>query len=659
MEPATGHQASEHTAPVVDYIYRPLATKNSFRLLQIVRRQHGDGHKAEASGNGQQQDDYGLDLIETSRTTIEFDALSYSWGSSIRDHPLKLLDGSILYTTKNLQVALPYLVKATKKEYLWIDQICINQEDIEERNHQVGYMMKNIYGCLKWVHIWVWIDEPGKDSELLMDLVEANDADTIDFQEEEVKAVVQGREFQVQIESIRGMTVDILTRPWFERSWIVREAALPSSADVIVSPTRSTDISKLYKLVRKCYDHYGHYLIDTESEVSSHAFHGLQCFKTIFDYRPDQQMRIGRNDLWLIAETAGRNKATNPRDRVYAFLDMYSLPYNPIVPDYLLSVSGVFRQASKAFLYRIRTDLTFLGFARGLCEDTVQGDLDTAQEPAQKGEGDSDYLLRSELPTWAMDWTVKPRQPLHIGDEPVAFYCSPGHYEPDTNEDPRLLTVKGKCLGKVDFVCDTSFRRFGPEEYTIVRDKRKFINLDHHLSQLQARRAKNYEPITRQQLLDVILCHQRLSDECLEGTPLERIYDGWMWVPKLGYKDGLAHLLDIYDYAGSKRRAPKMPIDPAVYVPTAAEDMEFRRLCQMACGRVLFSTAGVKSIGLGPDTVKAGDMIYILYGSRVPVILRHKQDNEYWFLGQCYMENVMEGKYRNWASEGAHTILLV
>jgi hypothetical protein len=45
---------------------------------------------------------------------------------------------------RNLYSALLYLRQPQKERVLWIDAICINQEDIQERNSQVQ-MMKRIY----------------------------------------------------------------------------------------------------------------------------------------------------------------------------------------------------------------------------------------------------------------------------------------------------------------------------------------------------------------------------------------------------------------------------------------------------------------------------------------------------------------------------------
>jgi hypothetical protein len=69
----------------------------------------------------------------------QYEALSYTWGSPSREHRVTC-NGSILRITKTLQDALVCLRYPKEVRTLWIDQLCINQEDIEERNTQVKIM---------------------------------------------------------------------------------------------------------------------------------------------------------------------------------------------------------------------------------------------------------------------------------------------------------------------------------------------------------------------------------------------------------------------------------------------------------------------------------------------------------------------------------------
>jgi hypothetical protein len=81
-----------------------------------------------------------------------------------------------LGVTRNLKIALKYLRHADNARLLWIDAICINQEDLHERAEQVGYM-RDIYGYA--TRAMVWLGEPGENSDLGLALFEqlANESD--------------------------------------------------------------------------------------------------------------------------------------------------------------------------------------------------------------------------------------------------------------------------------------------------------------------------------------------------------------------------------------------------------------------------------------------------------------------------------------------------
>jgi hypothetical protein len=63
-----------------------------------------------------------------------YESLSYIWGESKKDETI-LLDDKSLKVTQSLRTALSYLRLTNKERILWIDQICIDQENLDERSH--------------------------------------------------------------------------------------------------------------------------------------------------------------------------------------------------------------------------------------------------------------------------------------------------------------------------------------------------------------------------------------------------------------------------------------------------------------------------------------------------------------------------------------------
>ncbi|KAH8646926.1 heterokaryon incompatibility protein-domain-containing protein [Tricladium varicosporioides] len=82
-----------------------------------------------------------------------YEALSYVWGNPNITQRMKV-NGWPLDITTNLFRALLYLRDTTKFRRLWIDAICINQKDIDERAKQVT-LMRSIYASAARVIVWI------------------------------------------------------------------------------------------------------------------------------------------------------------------------------------------------------------------------------------------------------------------------------------------------------------------------------------------------------------------------------------------------------------------------------------------------------------------------------------------------------------------------
>ncbi|KAJ4325835.1 hypothetical protein N0V94_000397 [Neodidymelliopsis sp. IMI 364377] len=89
----------------------------------------------------------------------EFEAVSYTWG-----HPLKISvlpiqeDTGCIALTANLTQELPYISQHSSSKRLWIDQLCINQDDNAEKSVQVG-MMSEIYSKASRVIVWLGTED--------------------------------------------------------------------------------------------------------------------------------------------------------------------------------------------------------------------------------------------------------------------------------------------------------------------------------------------------------------------------------------------------------------------------------------------------------------------------------------------------------------------
>ena len=113
------------------------------------------------------------------------------------------------YSTQSLQQTK----RRTQTTVLWIDYICINQNDKEERNAQVK-MMAEIYQRADAV--FVWLGREGEDSNIAMDFIQRNPyKEHQDMLSVRPSAAPQWRAFMA-----------LMRRTWFRRRWVVQELAL-------------------------------------------------------------------------------------------------------------------------------------------------------------------------------------------------------------------------------------------------------------------------------------------------------------------------------------------------------------------------------------------------------------------------------------------------
>lgn len=161
-----------------------------------------------------------------------FNALSYVWGDSRLRGDI-ILNGVPVTVTSNLETALRHLRSHPKHHVdttaipLWVDAVCINQEDFDERNEQVR-MMKDIYSLAD--RVVIWLGEGNADSDWVMERFSDHNfreclaslgTDPRGLTDDQVKASVI-------------LARNLGRRPWWTRIWVLQEMVLASKDPVLV-----------------------------------------------------------------------------------------------------------------------------------------------------------------------------------------------------------------------------------------------------------------------------------------------------------------------------------------------------------------------------------------------------------------------------------------
>ncbi|ORY18591.1 heterokaryon incompatibility protein-domain-containing protein [Clohesyomyces aquaticus] len=305
------------TSVRADFSHTPIEI-DQFRLLHVL-----PGSSAEA----QIQCSISIHLIHEAPP---YEAISYAWG----DHsPSKFIsiDGLNFKVWPNLHAALRRLRHTTESRIFWVDAICINMPDWQERMHQIS-QMHSIFGLAK--NVCVWLGEEDESSTLAMSLLQ-DIAHVTDIDD-----ILRGSNYQDSWDALANLT----SRLWFSRIWVVQEVAVAQRATIHCG-SLSVDWSNLeigISLLQKRSAIY--------PETVSQPVHGAR--ELVFAVR----RAFHRNDLGekqqplfsletLVTQLSSLD-CSDPRDKIFALLGIakdakqfplsdYSKPVEELYQDFV------------------------------------------------------------------------------------------------------------------------------------------------------------------------------------------------------------------------------------------------------------------------------------------------------------------------------------
>ncbi|KAK0707784.1 heterokaryon incompatibility protein-domain-containing protein, partial [Lasiosphaeris hirsuta] len=350
-------------------------------------------------------------LRDSSEGANLYEALSYVWGdkSTRRSISINKCDVQV---TANLYAALLHLRDRVFERVLWVDAICINQQDADEKGRQVN-SMANIYA--KAGRVLVWLGEAAEDSDQAIEDIRA--------------AGLQERYEPLHDKKRQDAIFSLLRRTWFER--VLQEVA--AARQVLI----------------KC----------GSAEMDGHAFClGLSTLKLPYElclglqsiiytatylirgalFRPRRgASQSGPSFLQIrplgeLVEMYHTRKATEHHDKVYALLGMASdgNADKKLLADYNISWKELFKRLIHSILPKQHHSVA------------TWSDREVA---IIRGKG---YLL-GEISLVEKDSTWEDKQKVHITwrNEPS------GHGVRHEKTSPRLIQSGAKAIQAGDLVC--------------------------------------------------------------------------------------------------------------------------------------------------------------------------------------------------------------
>lgn len=322
------------------------------RVIQLIKPDQDPDSAQESNGPS------GNEVIRWA-AEIPYEAISYVWGSYERDHII-FLSGNTHRITANLSGALYQCRLSDQPRALWADSICIDQESLDEKNHQV-YMMGRIYASAQYTLICLGTIPDYQD--------QAQDAvSLVSDVNKMIQGVFQNPDFSWAWDSFPRPLLDnplindsrwqsihtLLGDPWFGRGWIVQEAAVARKTCILwagctIAPPDLFRAGTWYKQRARILADKNFHTTPRRGLLQRIFFHETSAEYKVFyrKHKTSQQL-----DILAALRYARRLGLSDPRDRVYAFMSLPFVrnPMSDIHPNYKQSHLELYQDFAVKYL---------------------------------------------------------------------------------------------------------------------------------------------------------------------------------------------------------------------------------------------------------------------------------------------------------------------
>ena len=358
----------------------------------------------------------------TTGTPVWYTALSYVWGNPALVRHLTC-NSKPFATTENLDRALRQIRRLDVAVLLWVDQICINQDDLQKKNQQVA-MMGTIYQRA-WTTL-AWLGEDADNSSGALDTLLATRDALQTYPDGKPLDVEDFKRFHLPApDSPKWLELGkLMSRSWFYRVWIIQEVVL-SHRVIIMCGAKCISWADLSMFTYCMIDN------DLEQHLSrSGPSHGEDespesgCMRvnTIDGIR---EYNIGTPSKTPFINGLVEGRGANPRDKVFAIMGMTR---DVIYPKYSDPIIDTYEAALKIVTTPFGIDLL-------CCVDHQH------PTPSQ--------------PSWVPDWAT-PRQTASLGfyakDHGVYRASKKPYWEMQLRTK---ITEKGTALAITGVIVDT------------------------------------------------------------------------------------------------------------------------------------------------------------------------------------------------------------
>jgi hypothetical protein len=529
----------------------------------------------------------------------------------------------------------------------WIDAICINQDDLDEKSAQIP-LMAQIYPQAEAVN--VWLGPSDKHSNRALKFIKNNVLKLWEFDD-----LCRKNRDNDMSEDWYAFT-ELLNRNWFSRRWVVQEIALANPAKAIILCGEQTitwqEFSDAVSLFIEA-ESKSHRLSEVMKASTTH-----NLYQDFFGHIPASGAALlvnTTNNLFRRSKDGGREStstleylvctlsifnSSNPRDIIYALLaiakDTQADSGRLETPNESMEKSPEVRQQlrvwahAKALAARLAKDQGFA--AHSYHVDYRLPVIDVYKDFVL-------FAIRKAEPQRALDIIGRPWAPPATAGEPAlpSWICTLTKAPYDVSKRPnlgmRMDRKNGDPFVGTPDVAGRNYNAAGSK--VITTSKFKF-----------RKGGGYYSMFVEGFILDEVKRGELLS------APSENGNIPANWRSMMRSKDGTSTEEDFWRTLVADRGRDGM--NPPAFYPRACEEIfhtgttdgpidanrlihesnctivaEFlRRVMEVICNRRMMRTKSLNKLGLFPSETRSGDLICILYGCSVPVVLRRKEKTQ-------------------------------
>ena len=564
----------------------------------------------------------------------KYQAISYCWGDGGATERIWFGDHEYLQVTKSAVAVLGTVIDSGSKDHVWIDALCIDQENAAEKNSQVQ-LMGLIYSSA--ASTLGWLGEAADDSDRAISFLKTLRDEMEKYDIRKLNPLHKQAELAKFPSFKETNTPDwialqkLLQRPWFTRIWIIQEMVL--SVNCVVMCGRKTIkydvlISVIWTLASRGLINFTHIRPkDPRDFAQFQPPKGVEGIMATFSIAKHREARIPHSLQELLLFCRGF-EATDDRDIIFALLGIASESGNHVLtPDYGSSVEEVFTKWTRDLM--ISDNLLTLLHAAGVGNPRVL----------------------NKLPSWVPDLTARSEtidsKATVFGQKAFAgLYQAGGAFEVSIRSDgENRLIVRGEIIDTVKYVAPPRPAVRDHEEVSIMRPDRILRN---KWAQDTMALIRSLLPYPTGESFHDVYWRTLIANMSLDMT-----------IPPPGFFDNFDRYIEWDELAvdcKSRDEAREIGEAAGITLEDRVKHSKFDFSIPHVGNRVLFTTS-FGYAGLGPPECETGDLICIVHGAAAPFLL-HKstevpfedksaesqEDQTYVLVGECYIHGLMNGE---------------